>query len=119
MKNNYPFFFYIKYAEKSGFDVDECICAIRHIGSHASFMEIHNWMATTQNNLIQETADKLNKKFYEQGLGVISELETKKAFLKMEGELQKTFETILERRNKQVRLLLLLLSIFFLYTSCP
>ena len=82
-------------------------------------MEIHNWMATTQNNLIQETADKLNKKFYEQGLGVISELETKKAFLKMEGELQKTFETILERRNKQVRLLLLLLSIFFLYTSCP
>ena len=76
-------------------------------------------MATTQNNLIQETADKLNKKFYEQGLGVISELETKKAFLKMEGELQKTFETILERRNKQVRLLLLLLSIFFLYTSCP
>ena len=78
-------------------------------------MGVHNWITVTQVNLIQDMAENINKRFYEQGLGVVSELETKKCFLKMEGDAQKTFDSILERRNKQVSLLLFVVIIDILF----
>ena len=75
-----------------------------HIGTIATPVQIHNWMSVTQVELVQETSEKINQRLRGDGLGVVSEFETKKIFLKMEGEKQKTFEAIVAKRKKQVSL---------------